>query len=118
MLAHLGVSTKGISGDSVLLITGRKTVVPSTQPDATNWAVTLEQDPETGDLFLPLPVDLLSQMGWCEGTDIFWDVQDNGQIILREKKEGDSDDGISSGSGSSGDTLHSTVEKIPPTTNE
>jgi hypothetical protein len=106
------------SEDNVSSTTGKKIVVPSTQPSATNWAIALEQDPATGDLMLPLPVDLLSQMGWSEGTDIFWDVQDNGQVILREKKEGDSDDGISSGSGSSGDTLHSTVEKIPPTTNE
>jgi hypothetical protein len=57
-------------------------------------------------------------MGWSEGTDIFWDVQDNGQVFLKEKAKGDSDDSISSGPGSSGDTLHSTVEKVPPTTNE
>ena len=61
--------------------------MPSTpQNDTKSWAVTLEQDPETGELLLPFPVDLLNQMGWSEGTDIFWDVQDNGSIIIREKK--------------------------------
>lgn len=64
--------------------------MPSTpQNDTKSWAVTLEQDPETGELLLPFPVDLLNQMGWSEGTDIFWDVQDNGSIIIREKKPDD-----------------------------
>ena len=55
--------------------------------NATNsWAVTLEQDPETGELILPFPVDLLSQMGWSEGTEIFWDVRDDKSVFLTEKK--------------------------------
>lgn len=40
------------------------------------WTVQVEEDPETGQLYLPFPVDLLSQMGWSEGTELFW--QDNG----------------------------------------
>jgi hypothetical protein len=55
--------------------------------DTKSWAVILEEDPATGDLFLPFPVDLLSQMGWSEGTEIFWDVQDNGSVIISEKKD-------------------------------
>lgn len=59
-------------------------------PNATNsWAVTLEQDPETGELILPFPVDLLSQMGWSEGTEIFWDVRDDKSVFLTEKKPTD-----------------------------
>jgi hypothetical protein len=61
--------------------------VPLKQPaDTNNWTVTLEQDPETGELILPFPVDLLSQMGWSEGTEIFWDVQDDKSVFLTEKK--------------------------------
>ena len=62
--------------------------------NATNsWAVTLEQDPETGELILPFPVDLLSQMGWSEGTEIFWDVRDDKSVFLTEKKpEGSSEE--------------------------
>lgn len=55
-------------------------------PNVTNWTVTLEQDPETGELILPFPVDLLSQMGWSEGTEIFWDVRDDKSVFLTEKK--------------------------------
>ena len=66
--------------------------MPSTpQSDIKSWAVTLEQDPETGELILPFPADLLSQMGWSEGTDIFWDVQDNGSVIISEKKDSDAE---------------------------
>lgn len=60
----------------------------------TNWIVEIEEDPKTGELLLPFPPDLLSQMGWTEGTELWWDVQDNGQVIIREKKE--KDDSISS----------------------
>lgn len=40
------------------------------------WTVQVEEDPETGQLMLPFPVDLLNQMGWSEGTELFW--EDNG----------------------------------------
>lgn len=40
------------------------------------WTVTVEEDPETGDLVLPLPTELLALQGWVEGDDLDW--QDNG----------------------------------------
>lgn len=30
----------------------------------THWTVILEQDPETGELIMPIPTDALSQLGW------------------------------------------------------
>jgi hypothetical protein len=75
---------------SELQITGKKIGehgLPNNRvPDTKSWAVTLEQDPETGELILPFPVDLLSQMGWSEGTEIFWDVRDDKSVFLTEKK--------------------------------
>lgn len=58
-----------------------------------NWIVTVEEDPATGELLLPFPPDLLSQMGWSEGTDIWWDIKDDGKIYItdhdpKEKKSG------------------------------
>jgi hypothetical protein len=52
----------------------------------TTWKVQLEQDPETGELILPIPVDLLSQMGWIEGTELFWNDNEDGTFSLKEKK--------------------------------
>jgi hypothetical protein len=51
----------------------------------TSWTVTVEQD-ENGNLLLPFPPDLLSQMGWSEGTDLFWIDNENGTFSLKEKK--------------------------------
>lgn len=55
------------------------------------WVVELEQDADTGELLLPFPADLLSQMGWAPGTELWWDMQDNGSVIIREKKESDNE---------------------------
>jgi hypothetical protein len=52
------------------------------------WAVQIEQDPETGELLMPFPPDLLSQMGWAEGTDLSWIDNANGTFTLKEKKNG------------------------------
>ena len=49
------------------------------------WTVTVEEDPETGELLLPFPPDLLSQMGWAEGTDIWWEIDEKGNVILTDK---------------------------------
>ncbi len=54
---------------------------------ANTWTVEVEEDKQTGDLVLPLPVDLLAQMGWHEGTELWWDV-DDGKIVLKEKTDG------------------------------
>lgn len=46
----------------------------------------LEKDPETGELLLIIPPDLLSQMGWIEGTELFWIDNEDGTYSLKEKK--------------------------------
>lgn len=57
------------------------------------WTVELEEGTD-GELLLPFPPDLLSQMGWAEGTEIWWDIQDDGSVIIKEKKN--NNDSISS----------------------
>jgi hypothetical protein len=64
--------------------------------------VTLEQDPTSGELIMPIPIELLSQMGWIEGTELFWIDNEDGTYSLKEKKNGtseeqrpDSDDPVS-----------------------
>lgn len=36
------------------------------------WTVTLEEDPETGELILPFPEDMLEEAGWREGDVLEW----------------------------------------------
>ena len=41
---------------------------------------------EKGDLILPIPVELLSQMGWTEETILEWEV-DGDKVYLKEHDE-------------------------------
>lgn len=50
------------------------------------WTVTVEQDPETGEVILPLPQELLDLKGWEDGTEIEWIIQDNGTYIIQEAR--------------------------------
>jgi hypothetical protein len=62
-----------------------------------NWIVQLEEDKATGELLLPFPPDLLSQMGWSEGTDLSWIVNDNGTVSIKEKEKSSDDDNSTAG---------------------
>jgi hypothetical protein len=50
------------------------------------WTVKLEEDPETGDLILPLTPDILRQMGWDEGDTLLWEELPNGSWSLKKKE--------------------------------
>ena len=50
-----------------------------------HWTVHLEEDPETGDLLLPFPPDMLEQLGWSEGDTLTWTVNPSGGIVLSKK---------------------------------
>lgn len=40
------------------------------------WTITVEEDPKTGELLLPLPEEVLKLQGWVEGDTLEW--TDNG----------------------------------------
>lgn len=50
-----------------------------------NWTITLEEDPDTGEAILPLPEEMLSQLGWSEGTEVEWVDNNNGTWTLKKK---------------------------------
>lgn len=49
------------------------------------WTVTVEEDPETGDLILPLNPDILAQVGWDFGDELLWEDMHDGTWSLRKK---------------------------------
>lgn len=49
------------------------------------WQVTIEEDPETGELLLPFPSDLLAQVGWDFGDVIKWSDNQNGSWTLKKE---------------------------------
>jgi bifunctional DNA-binding transcriptional regulator/antitoxin component of YhaV-PrlF toxin-antitoxin module len=52
----------------------------------TQWTITVEEDPETGDLMLPFTEEILKTVGWKEGDTLTWTVKTNGSIILSKKE--------------------------------
>jgi len=57
-----------------------------------SWVITLEEDPDTGDLILPLPDDLLKDAGWAEGDTIEWTDNKNGTWSMKRKEPTDGND--------------------------
>lgn len=52
------------------------------------WTVTVEEDPDTGDLLLPFPEDMLEELGWQEGDTLSWNIDENNNIILTKVLKG------------------------------
>jgi len=48
----------------------------------TSWILTLEEDPDTGDLIMPLPDEILASQNWQVGDTLTWNVDDDGQCSL------------------------------------
>ncbi len=53
------------------------------------WTITLEEDPETKELVMPFPPDLLAQVGWDFGDTIIWKDEGNGSWTLTKKEKED-----------------------------
>ena len=53
--------------------------------DDKRYEVITQEDTDTGDLLVPIPPILLEQMGWEEGDEIEFKVDDLGRYILSKK---------------------------------
>jgi hypothetical protein len=47
------------------------------------YEVITQEDPETGDLLLPIPPILLEELGWKEGDEIDFSMDDKGRWIMK-----------------------------------
>jgi hypothetical protein len=56
-------------------------------PKDTRWIVQLEEDPETGDLVMPFPPELLTELGWGVGDTLTWEVDNNTPTFKLTKKK-------------------------------
>lgn len=48
------------------------------------YEVITQEDPDTGDLFIPIPQPLLDKLGWKEGTQVDFVKGENGQILIKK----------------------------------
>lgn len=51
------------------------------------WTVSLEEDPETGELILPFSDEMLEGLGWTEGDTLTWTDRGDGSWCLSKKQE-------------------------------
>jgi hypothetical protein len=51
----------------------------------TDSIVTLDED-ENGDLVVPIPDDIMTELGWQDGDLLEWDIEDD-HIVLRRIQE-------------------------------
>jgi hypothetical protein len=49
------------------------------------YEVILQEDPDTGELILPIPPELLSQMGWKEGDNLDFDLDDQNRWVISKR---------------------------------
>jgi hypothetical protein len=48
------------------------------------YEVIMQEDPETGDLILPIPPPLLQEMGWKEGDNVQVGFDPQGRLYLKK----------------------------------
>ena len=60
--------------------------MPKKNPAKTydSYEVITQEDPETGDMLIPLPPQLLRDLGWKEGDDVDFSIDEKGRIILKK----------------------------------
>ena len=51
-----------------------------------SWTITLEEDPENGDLVLPLTDEILKEVGWQIGDTLEWTDNKNGTWSIKRKE--------------------------------
>jgi hypothetical protein len=49
------------------------------------YEVITQEDPETGDVIIPIPEPVLKSMGWKEGDEIDIDIDQDGKLYLKKK---------------------------------
>ena len=49
------------------------------------YEVITQEDPETGDLILPIPEPILKSMGWKEGDELDISVDADGKLFIKKK---------------------------------
>ncbi len=62
--------------------------VQEVKPFCKTYTVTLEEDPNTGDLLLPFTDEILQEAGWKEGDTLEWiDNQDGSWSLVKQANE-------------------------------
>jgi len=55
--------------------------------EKSKWVLPVEEDPETKDLMITFPPELLAQAGWDFGDVITWQDNNDGSYTLTKKEQ-------------------------------
>lgn len=55
----------------------------------TSSSLIIQEDPDTGELFVEFPQRLLQQLGWKEGDDLEWVEMPDGSWSIKKVEEND-----------------------------
>lgn len=58
--------------------------MPGKKLDQQHYEVITQEDKDTGDVIIPLPLPLLEQLGWKEDDNIKIEVDKSGKLILKK----------------------------------
>lgn len=50
--------------------------------ESTSYEVIVQEDPETGELLIPFPPELMVKMGWQEGDEFDFSQDKDGHLII------------------------------------
>jgi hypothetical protein len=50
------------------------------------WTITVEEDPETGELVLPFSDEMLVEVAWSIGDTLVWTDNKDGSWTLKKKE--------------------------------
>lgn len=52
--------------------------------EGVRYEVITQEDPDTGDLIIPIPIPVLKSLGWKEGDDVEIGVNEKGELFLKK----------------------------------
>lgn len=48
------------------------------------YEIITQEDKETGDLLIPIPQPLLDRLGWKDGTNVEFGIDDSGDLYIKK----------------------------------
>ena len=51
------------------------------------WTTEIIEDPDTKELLITFPEDMLKLMDWEEGTVLCWEITTNNTLLIKKKED-------------------------------
>ena len=58
------------------------------------WTTEIIEDPDTKELLITFPEDMLKVMEWEEGTVVCWEITTDNKILIKKSDNDSEDNGI------------------------